>query len=173
MTRAIPRPAWMAPAPAPDVDALPPATPGGRTAANILSAEILSELRAMHATTTEYQGRLAGLVVNEVLDVQSRIIPATDNHISRQYHVPCGVLVVDNQGQNTMWVAPGGYSGAASGQPGGQSTPVPPGAQRIVNLASRQWTITGTAGDLVAWQAFTRGGVIPGSGLGAVNGGGA
>lgn len=146
---------------------LPAGSPTGKRAADILAAEQLSELRAMNATTTAYWGRVAGMLTNDVLDVGSQVFIAGAVSVSRQFHVAAGCVVVDNQGSNVMYVNP---SMAAISAPGPQSTPVPPGAQRLVNLASREFTISGTAGDTVAWQAFTRGGV-PGGTLGSVNGG--
>lgn len=163
----VTRPPWM-PAKTTGVTELPPGSPTGKAATNILAAEQLAELRALKKTTTESMGRLAGLIINDVLDVRSFLFATGALSTTQNYHVACGCVAVDNQGQNTMWVQPGGST--APGQAGPNSTPIPAGAQRIVNLASRSFTITGIAGDLVAWQSFTRGG-IPGDGLGSVNGG--
>lgn len=168
---AIKRPSWLAePIPKTPLDALPPGSPTGKTAAIILAGEILSEFRAWKQTSTEFYSRLVGGITNDVLDVQSEAIDATKLHVSRQYHTAIGCIVVDNQSTaNVMYVTPGGYN-PGSGMVGPRSTPVPFGKQRVINLASRQFTIYGTAGDVVAWQCFTKG-AAPMLGIGIGMGG--
>lgn len=158
----ITRPQWMPQRPA--VDALPPGSPSGKAAANILVAELLGELRAMKRTTTESMGRLAGLIVNDVLQVGSWKLDAS-GYYQLSWHVAAGCIVVDNQSTaNVMWVVPGAWSGNIP-QAGPTVTPVPFGKQRTVNLAARECTIIGTSGDTVAFQAFTKG-AAPGTSLG-------
>lgn len=158
------RPLFGTRAPAGD---LPAGSPTGKRAADILAAEQLSELRAMNASTTAYWARVAGMLTNDVLDVGAQTFAGVVTAVSKQFHVAIGCVVVDNQGSNVMYVNP---SMSVITTAGPQTTPIPPGAQRLVNLAAREFTIAGTVGDTVAWQAFTRGGVPTGT-LGSVNGG--
>lgn len=146
---------------------LPTGSPTGKRAFEILMAEQLSEMRAIHSTTTEYWARLAGMITNDVLDVGSQLFTGSALFVSKNFKTAIGCIVVDNQGSNVMYVNGSMLSITAAGP---QVTPVPAGAQRLVNLAAHAFTIVGTAGDTVAWQAFTRG-AIPASTVGSINGG--
>jgi hypothetical protein len=151
---------------------LPKGAPKGRQAELLLAAEMLAEFRHMAITTTEFMSRLAGRMVNNVLDVQTQVIPAAPNAaIPLEYNVAAGAIFVDNQGTHPMTVAASAYTGTAPTQ-GVGVTIVPAGAWRRINVASRNITIYGTAGDVVCFQVSAAGGFGEG-GLGAVDGGGA
>lgn len=153
---------------------LPKGAPKGRQAELLLAAEMLAEFRHMAITTTEFMSRLAGRMVNNVLDVQTQPIPpglSGDAAIPLEYNVAAGAIFVDNQGTHPMTVSASAYTGRAPTQ-GIGVTIVPAGAWRRINVASRNITIYGTAGDVVCFQVSAAGGFGEG-GLGAVDGGGA
>jgi len=148
----------------------PPGAPNGRHAWYILGGELLAELRAIRNTHTRGMARVAGLIVNDVLEVGSWTFDTTGQY-QVQYHVTAGSVAVDNLGTHTIWVA--AESNQTSVPPAGRGvTPIPAGAQRVVNVASRVITFYGTTGDLFAFQVFTGGGRLASGALGAVDGGG-
>ncbi|GAA4699753.1 hypothetical protein [Phytohabitans rumicis] len=152
----------------------PPAEPGPARkprrgdAERILAGELLDAFRASAQTHTEFMARLHGMVVNDVLAVETVALDA-DGRIFRQWHVAAGAAEICNLSTEEVTVT---ASGPASGPPTGGVgvSVVPAGAIRIVNLGSRQMTIYGTATDRVSFQVVTRGGIL-GSTIGAIDGG--
>lgn len=140
----------------------------GKNAERTLTALMLAELREQNALMTEFTARLGSQIQNNVLEVATRVIPAT-GVVSGEYGVAAGCIVVDNLSGSSVTVSSAGPQGSAPIS-GIGVTIVPAGVMRVVNLASRSWSIYGTAGDTVTYQVLTRGGLV-GGGLGAVDGG--
>lgn len=126
----------------------------------------------MHALThsTQTTERLTNGIVNSVLEVATKAIPAAPNNfVTLDYGATIGAVEVFNHGTNVMTVASGGGSGV---QPLGGTgvSRIEPGTGRVINVNSRSAVIYGTAGDYVGYQAFTRGS-LGRNGIGAVDGG--
>lgn len=123
--------------------------------------DILTHIQASSSATAE---RLATGVMNNVLEVRSRVF-GTDGFIPLSWGTTCGSIEVTNHGTQPMYVA--------SGPPSGVATPsmprIDPGTWRMINVGSRNVTLYGTNGDTVGYQAFTRG--MTGAGIIAVDGG--
>jgi hypothetical protein len=121
-----------------------------------LTSQLLDQLRHQAQTTTEFAARLAGQLVNDTLEVWTGVIPA-EGYITRSYHVTAGSIEVSNWGTaiNFMTAHTGGPAGAVPTGTG--SYAIAGGASRTVALASREFTIWGTAGDRVSFQVFTTG----------------
>lgn len=121
-----------------------------------LMRELLEQLLHEQMTTTRAMARLAGGIVNDVLAVETIVIPA-DGYVHRQYRVAVGLLEVRNlPSQDTITVVSAGPSSAAP--TGGIGVyKLPADAFDAVHLASRQFTIYGTADDVVSFQALSAG----------------
>lgn len=119
----------------------------------------------MHSTeTTE---RLTNGIVNSVLEVATRTIPS-DGYITGNYGATIGAVEIFNHGANDLTVASG--AGGTPPQGGTGVSIVPPGVSRTIHVNSRAFTVYGTVGDRVGYQAFTKGS-IRGSGIGSIVGG--
>lgn len=134
----------------------------------VLAAQMLEQLQHLSTTMTSWAERWGGQIINHVLEVGTYTIPAA-GYLERQWHVAAGCVVIRNLGTHTMTVTTGG---SASGTvPVGNSTGmwvIPAGAVDVVNIASRQVAIFGTAADQFSLQALTVGGVPTlGGGFGA------
>lgn len=130
--------------------------PTGRQAERILAAELLDEFRAYAQTSTEFMARLGGRVVNDVLGVETCVFDAAATPVDRQWHVAAGCIVVANySAANTLTVVAAGPAGNPAPASGVGVTRIPPGACRVVALASRTVTFYGTAADAFSYQAFT------------------
>lgn len=128
-----------------------------RDADRLLTAQILDELRHYMQTMTAAAARLEGRIVNDVLTCELCTFDAAATPIFRNFHAAIGAVQVRNlSGANTLVVtSQGPQGGAPSGGVGVWK--VPPSTKEMINLASRQMTIYGTAGDQVEFQAFTKG----------------
>ena len=137
-----------------------------------LATEILDELRQLRLQQTEQLARWQGSVHirNDVLEVATKTFP-TGGEIPLQFPVPAGSIEVNNWSTHTVTVVSSPPTGAAPTTGRGVYI-VPAGACRVVNVASRQVTLYGTATDTISYQVLAAG--TPGrSGLTAVDGGGA
>jgi hypothetical protein len=116
--------------------------------------ELLAEIRAYHATTSAFMAHLqGGGITNGVLEVATDNIP-TGGALTRSYHVQCGSLLVVNAG--------GGAVTISAGPPGPSAPQVGPGVQILpaqsflaVPINHHAWTVWGTVGQNISWQAFT------------------
>lgn len=132
---------------------------GRRESERLLAAEALADLRAYAQTQTAFAERLAGQVINHVLDVATHVF-GPEPTVPLAWHVAAGAIVVDNQGAGEVWVTSTGPS--ASPPTGGQGVYVVPAGQiRTIAVASRQVTLYGTEGERVCVQAFSAG-ILPG-----------
>jgi hypothetical protein len=130
--------------------------PTARELRRQLDAEMLQELVRIRQTMTEYAGRLGGQIVNNVLETATLAIGA-DGFVTREYGVAAGAVQVFNlSGANDMTVVAGGPAGYIPPTGTGVSV-VPAGKDRVINVAARQITIYGTAGDRVSFQVWTVG----------------
>lgn len=139
-----------------------------REAERVLTAELLAAFQDYARTQTVFNERLASQVVNHVLDVQTITIP-TAGYVWRTYRVAAGSVEVRNLGTHQMTVVAAATSDSAPANGSGVYV-VPAGAVALVNIASRQFTLYGTAGDQASYQVFTTGG-LSASNWGAVDGG--
>lgn len=134
--------------------------PSNREVERALGAELLEALRHQANTQTEWLERLAGQLVNHTLEVWSGVIPA-EGYLTRSYGVAAGSIQVTSFATtataHTLTVSSSGPSAASTAPTGTGTHPVPAGTSTVVALASRQFTIYGPAGDLVAFQVFTSG----------------
>lgn len=119
-----------------------------------LGAELLEQLRHQAQTQTQFLERLMGQTVNHCLEVFSTTFDST-GVITREYGVSAGGIYVRNFGAaaNLVTVSSAGPGSAA---PSGTGTfIVAGGTSETVPLASRQFTLYGTAADRVAFIVFT------------------
>lgn len=150
-------------------DGLPPDAPRGRAAERIYYGEALSELRHYMQTSTEFAARVSGQIVNNVLDVQTRVFDAS-GMIALEYGAAIGCIDLDaSLAPHQVTVATGGGSGVVPAQGAGVYI-VAAGVKRAVNIGAHQVTLYGTAGDTVSFQVYTRA-AGPSAALGAVDGG--
>lgn len=112
--------------------------------------------------STETSERLTNGIVNKVLEVATRTIPS-DGFVSKDYGATIGHVEVFNLGNNDMTVCSG--TGGTPPQGGTGVSIVPPGTSRTIHINSRSWTVYGTVGDRVSYQAFT----VPAVGRPAIN----
>jgi hypothetical protein len=127
-----------------------------REAERLLTAELVDELRHFMQTMTEGAARLAGRIVNDVLQCELVVFDAAATPVFRTFHVAIGAVEVRNlSAANTITVTSQGPAGAAPTS-GVGIWKVPPSTKETINLASRQVTIYGAAGDQVEFQAFTK-----------------
>ncbi len=133
-------------------------------------AGLVADYQHALLNSTQTTERLTNGIVNSVLEVATRVIPAAPNpYLTMEFGATAGSIEVVNHGTNTMTVASGGGSGTMPLGGTGVSR-VDPGMTRVIHVNSRMIVIYGTPGDYVGYQAFTRGSVAR-SGLGAVDGG--
>lgn len=149
---------------------LPADAPRGKVAERILAAELLEEFRHLTRTMTEYSERLATGVVNHVLEVGTRTLPDSGLY-TRTFSIAAGSIELRNLSTDDMTTV-SSSPGPAAPHDGIGVYVVPAGCSSLVNLASHDLTIWGTAGARFSYQVFTRGGDCAPS-LNAVDGGGA
>lgn len=131
--------------------------PTKREAERLVFGAILEEIRALRQNFTEYAGRLEGRIVNDVLGVETAQFDANATPIVRRYHAAVGAVAIDNLSAHTMTVeAREALSGSSSGIGVGTYV-VPANSHRVINVASRSFSIFGTAGDTLSFQAFSAG----------------
>ncbi len=145
------------------------AVESSRTTRDAIATEILGELRRITATQTVYLERLAGQVVNHVLEVATVAIP-DDGWVTRSYHVAAGSIVVDNPGLDDVTVVSASPSGTKPAVGVGVYI-VPGGTLRHINLASHDVTLWGTSGAVVSFQTLTTPAAGGTGGIAQINGG--
>jgi hypothetical protein len=130
-----------------------------RDARDLLTAEQLGVLRHQAQATTEFMERLGGQIVNNVLEVWSGVIP-TEGYRTFNYSVAAGSVNVFYRAADPVATPDVFVTVATTGNNG--STPtgtgtqlVQTGLERTVALASREFTIFGTAGGYLSVQVFT------------------
>jgi hypothetical protein len=122
----------------------------------VMNAELLQDMRWWRQSFTEFAARLQGRLVNDVLQVETVIIDANATPVTRQWRAAAGSVEVNNLSTHPITVSAGGASAVAPAQ-GVSVYIVPAASTRTVNLAARQVTFYGTAGDSFSYQAFTAG----------------
>lgn len=141
------------------------------TSQKIVLAQAVDELRHAATTLTEFSARLAGQIINDVLQVATGTFD-TSGLIALQFQAAAGSIEVCNNSTHTVTVASrGAEAGGVAPAAGIGVYQVAAGATRLVNVASHQITLYGTAGDTISWQVFTKGGLSRPT-LNAVIGGG-
>lgn len=122
----------------------------------VMNAELLQDMRWWRQSFTEFAARLQGRLVNDVLQVETVAFDASATPQPRQWRAAAGAVEVNNLSTHPITVAAGGPSQTAPATGVGVYI-VPAATSRVVNLASRQVTFYGTAGDTFSYQAFTAG----------------
>lgn len=116
-------------------------------------AQLLEEVRRIRLTSTDLMARFTSGTLNGVLEVTTETFD-TNGRITRQYHTPCGSLLVINPVATAVTVAAAAPA---------QTTPDKGVGVMIVNayswlaipIGGRSWTAYGTAGNKLSIQAFT------------------
>jgi hypothetical protein len=119
-----------------------------------LTQEVLTELRAIAATSTEIQARLAGNVINDILEAGTALIGA-DGTWFTDWRVSAGALWIYNLGTHTMTLVAGSPSAAGAPTTGKGVFSAPAGKQFTVPFLARAMTVYGTAGDQFNYAVFT------------------
>lgn len=145
------------------------AVESSRATRDAIATEILAEIRHLNQTQTVWVERLAGQVVNHVLEVATVAIP-DDGWVTRSYHVPAGSIEVSNPGLDDVTVVAGSPATSVPAVGVGVFI-VPGGTLRHVNLASHAVTIYGTAAAVVSFQVLTTPACGGRGGLAQINGG--
>lgn len=141
-------------------DGLPPDAPRGKAAQAILSGELLAQFQHFVQTQTQATARLAGRIVNDVLEVGSAKLDGNGT-LTLQFHVAVGAIFIDNTAGHDVIVVAGGLNTSATAPPPGVGVyRVRTLTARPVNIAGRQVTIYGTAGDEISYQAYTAGVIV-------------
>lgn len=155
---------------APPADGLPADAPRGRRAELILAGEILAALRHNQQTMTVFISRLAGRVVNDVLEVATRAFDASATPIVLRYGSPIGCVEINNTSGHAITVMAGVSAGLVPPAVGIGVYVVPAGARVPVNIAAAELTLYGTAADSFSYQVFAAGSLAT-SGLVGIDGG--
>jgi hypothetical protein len=120
-----------------------------------LTALLLEEMRAQHATMTELVAKLTGRAVNGVLDVQTITFDSTGMW-TRGYGTTIGSVLVCNPSTSaSVTVLNGAPSTSGVPTTGTGVQVLPPGSYLPVPIDSRAFTVYGTAGQVVSFQVFT------------------
>lgn len=130
-----------------------------------LAQQILEDMSYIRQHSSKTSELLATGVTNSILDVATDVFP-TAGAIALSWAATCGAIEVSNHGDYPVFVSASANSGTATPR----MPRVDPGTVRVINVASRNVTLYGTAGETVGWQASTRGGIFSNSLL-AVDGG--
>lgn len=117
-------------------------------------ASALDDVRTALTRQTDIMSRLAGGLLNNVLDVLWLPIPASA-FLTRDYGTAAGSIVVANAIGNDQVIVTSSAPQATAPVSGPGVQPVPAGVFWSMPLGSRVWTIYGTPGDMVAVQVFT------------------
>lgn len=133
-----------------------------------IMAELVQEIRELRSQNTDQFAQWLGRIQNSVLLVETRAIPAS-GYLDRQFRTPAGSIEVSNPSEHAVTVDAAPPGGTAPAQGTGVYI-IPAGTTRVVNVASRQITLYGTAGDIISFQVFATGGVSRPS-LNSVDGG--
>lgn len=140
----------------------------GSAAGERLAREILDELRYIRQHSSVTAERLGMYVVNNVLEVSTRIFDS-DGRVVLEWQTTCGAIEVGNLTDDDVTVANG--TTAVEPLQGVGMFVVPAGARQPVNVNARAVTLFGTAGGTVTIQAWTTGYKPAGAAVGSINGG--
>jgi hypothetical protein len=143
---------WSTPVDDAGIAEVPEQAPRGRAAERILAAELLQEFRLTRASLTEATERFGHGALNHVLQVGTKTMPDA-GFVSFDFSTVCGSIEVRNLGEHDMTVC--SFAGTSAPTSGVGVYIVPAGAVQVVNVASRQVYIWGTAAEQVSYQAYT------------------
>jgi hypothetical protein len=121
-----------------------------------LTAELLEQIRHDFQTQTQFAAQLAGQAINDTLEVFTGVFDAT-GQFTREYGVAAGSIEVSNWGVAANFITVTSGAAAGSAPVGTGSYVVAGGQSRTIALASRVFTLYGTAGDKFSVQVFTAG----------------
>lgn len=128
-----------------------------READRVLLTETVEEIRYLRAHLTAAAERTGTGVVNHVLETRTITFDTTGIY-SIEFGVPIGAIEISNVGNATVTVHAGGARNAAPTDGLGVYV-INTLDTQLVNLASRQVTLYGTAGQRCCYQAYTVGSV--------------
>lgn len=141
----------------PAADGLPADAPRGKEAERILAAELLSSLRAMQATMTEFVERLGGRIINHVLEIRTRAFDTNATPIQLSYGTVIGALMVRAPAHAVTIATGPAAAGSAAPTAGLGVWTVPANTVETVPIGAREVTLYGTANDVVQYVALTSG----------------
>jgi len=128
----------------------------------VLSEGLLERLTFELSRMTQTSERLATGSINNILETGTVILPAALPQVTKSFQATVGGVEIRNP-NDSMIVVQGTPGGSAPIQGAGVHY-VEPWSWRTVNVASRSFTIFGTAGAAVGFQAFSTG-LVPAGGL--------
>lgn len=119
-----------------------------------LLEQILRELNGFNDLSTTWAARLSGRSTNGVLEVAT--LPFDSSGVlTRGYGASIGAVLVTNATGANVTVMAGPPSGSVAPTQGAGVQVIPTGAFLTVPIDHRAFTIYGTAGQAVSFQAFT------------------
>lgn len=124
-------------------------------AERILAAELLDAFRAMAQSSTAFNERLEGRIVNHVLQVETCVVDPAGTPIARQWSAAAGCIELTNPDLLETITVHAAGPGAGAPSAGVGVYRVPPASTRVVAVASRQVTFYAAAGTTFSYQAFT------------------
>jgi hypothetical protein len=120
-------------------------------------SELVSQLQQLVQAMTVSMTRVLGRSVNNVLEVATRVFPASDGYLTLAYRAPLGAITV-RAGANPVTVAWGGASsGGTAPSQGAGVWVVPANTRDTIAVTGHAVTLYGTAGQSVSYQAFAAG----------------
>lgn len=138
-------------------DGLPPDSPRGQHARDVFYAQAFADLKAAIQTQTRMAGRLAGGIVNEVLESGTYVFDASAV-LGNAYKVAAGSIEIDNlSATHAVTVVSRSDSTGSAPTHGTGVRIVPAGQFRRIPLASREWAIYGTVAESVSIAVYTHG----------------
>jgi hypothetical protein len=117
-------------------------------------AALVDDIRYLRGTATEMAAHLRSQAVNGVLEVATLAI-TSDGNLTRTYNTAVGSVVVVNANATAVTVASGGPTGTVAPTSGRGVMTVPANSWLAVPIGAHQFTVYGTAGQLVGLQVFT------------------
>jgi hypothetical protein len=128
-----------------------------------LLCSLVEEMQHFRTTTTEFASRYFGNLTNKVLAVETVQFDST-GFVQRQYQATAGCVEVRNlDATNPVTLQVGGAAGGSVPTTGVGVYVIPGGKVQVVNIASTDFTLYGTAASKVSFQVFADGGRNGGS----------
>jgi hypothetical protein len=125
-------------------------------ASDVLTSELVEQLRHLVQTQTEYLERLGGQVMNHVQEVGKFTFDAAATPMQKDYPVAIGCIVVNNTSDTTVTVVSGAAAGSVPTS-GLGAFDVAAGTQRTVPIGGHVVTVYGAAAKSFSFAIFTLG----------------
>lgn len=124
-----------------------------RDVKRIAEAELREAVIEMHQGLTQVIARIAGRMVNDVLAVETVLIPDDDGYVMREFGVPVGAVKAVNLGTDEITVHAAGPSSSAPTNGTGVAV-IPAGSKDVVPIGGHVFTIYGKPGERVTVYVF-------------------